>query len=164
MLTIYQNLKGRKMIYNIWKLIHVLAAIIFLGNITIGIFWKIQADKSADRLKIADTFKNLIKADKIFTMPSVTLLIIFGLGTAMQGNLSLVETTWILWSIVMIIISAFAFMSMLVPLQKQIYSFANNEEIFTWDKYLELSRKWDTWVTIATVTPYIAVILMVLKP
>lgn len=152
------------MIYNIWKLIHVLAAIIFLGNITIGIFWKLQADKSTDRLKIAETFKNLIKADRLFTMPSVTLLILFGLGTAMQGNLSLVETTWILWSIVMIIISAFAFMSKVSPLQKQIYALVNNEEKFTWDEYLVLSRKWNMWGTIATVTPYIAVILMVLKP
>ncbi len=152
------------MIYNIWKLIHVLAVIIFLGNITIGIFWKIQADKSTDRLKIADTFRNLIKADKVFTMPSVTLLILFGLGTAMQGNYSLVETPWILWSIVMIIISAFAFMSKVSNLQKQIYALANSEEKFTWDEYLVLSRKWNIWGTIATVTPYIAVILMVLKP
>jgi len=151
------------MIYNLWKLLHVLSAILFLGNITIGIFWKIQADKSTDRFKIAETFKNLIKADRLFTMPSVTLLIIFGIGTAMQGNLSLVETPWILWSIFMIIISAFVFMSKLVPLQKQIYAFAGNEEKFTWDEYLILSRKWTIWGTIATVTPYIAVILMVLK-
>ena len=151
------------MIYNIWKLIHVLAVIIFMGNITIGIFWKMQADKSTDRQKIADTFKNLIKADRIFTMPSVTLLILFGLGTAMQGDLSLVETPWILWSIIMIIISAFAFMSKVSPLQKQIYALASSEEKFTWDEYLVLSRKWNIWGTIATVTPYIAVALMVLK-
>ncbi len=151
------------MIYNIWKLVHVLAVIIFLGNITIGIFWKMQADKSTDRLKIADTFRNLIKADKIFTMPSVTLLVLFGLGTAMQGNYSLVETPWILWGIIMIIISGYAFMSKVSPLQKQIYAIASNEEKFTWDEYLVLSRKWNVWGTIATVPPYIAVILMVLK-
>lgn len=141
----------------------MLAVIIFLGNITIGIFWKIQADKSTDRLKIAETFRNLIKADKIFTMPSVTLLILFGLGTAMQGNYSLVETPWILWSIVMIIISGYAFMTKVAPLQKQIYALASSEEKFTWDEYLTLSRKWNIWGSIATVTPYIAVVLMVLK-
>ena len=151
------------MIYLIWKLLHVLAVIVFLGNITIGAFWKIQADKSTDRLKIAETFKNLIKADRIFTMPSVTILFIFGMGAAMQGNLSLVETPWILWSIVMLIISAFIFMSKLVPLQKQILALANDEEKFSWDVYLTLSRKWNIWGTIATITPYIAVVLMVLK-
>ena len=97
------------MIYNIWKLIHILAVIIFIGNITIGIFWKTQADKSNDRLKIAETFRNIIRADRIFTMPSVFVLFIFGLGAAMQGDLSLVETTWILWGIIMLIVSALAF-------------------------------------------------------
>jgi len=152
------------MIYNIWKLLHVLSAIIFVGNITIGIFWKMQADKSKDRLKIADTFKNLIKADKIFTMPSVTALIIFGLGTAMQGNYSLIETPWILWSIIMIIISAYAFMSNVVPIQKKIFALASNSDKFSWDDYSALSKKWNIWGSIATVTPYIAIVLMVLKP
>jgi len=152
------------MIYNIWKLLHVLSAILFIGSITVNIFWKMQADKSKDRLKIADTFKNIIKADKIFTMPSVTALILFGLGTAMQGNYSLVDTTWIFWSIIMIIISAYAFMSKVVPIQKKIYVLASNSEKFTWDEYSGLSKKWNLWGSIATITPYIAVILMVLKP
>ncbi|MCL5029071.1 MAG: DUF2269 domain-containing protein [Bacteroidetes bacterium] len=151
-------------IYLIWKLLHVLAAIIFLGNITIGAFWKFQADKSKDRSKIADTFKTLIKADRVFTMPSVTLLIIFGLGTAMQGNLSLVETPWILWGMIMVIISAIAFMSKVVPLQKKIVSLASNEQKFKWEDYEALSKSWNLWGTVATVAPYIAIILMVLKP
>ena len=151
------------MIYSIWKLLHILAVILFLGNITVGAFWKLQADKSTDRLKIVEIFKNLIKADRVFTMPSVTALFIFGVGAAMQGNLSLVETPWILWSIVMLIISAFVFMTKVVPLQKQIFELASSEEKFSWDLYLSLSRKWNVWGTIATVTPYIAVALMVLK-
>jgi uncharacterized membrane protein len=151
------------MIYSIWKLLHILAVIVFLGNITVGVFWKLQADKSKDRFKIIETFKNLIKADRIFTMPSVTALFIFGVGTAMQGNMSLVETSWIMWSIIMIIISAFVFMAKVVPLQKQILELAINEEKFSWDTYQSLSGKWNLWGTIATVTPYIAVALMVLK-
>lgn len=151
------------MVYNVWKLLHVLAAIIFLGNITIGIFWKLQADKSGDRLKIAETFKNIIKADKIFTVPSVALLFLFGAGAAMQGDLSLVETPWIFWSIVMFIISGIVFMYKLVPLQKQIHALANDPDKFSSEEYLKLSNKWNTWGMIATVTPYVAVVLMVLK-
>lgn len=152
------------MIYNIWKLLHIIAVIFFLGNITIGAFWKIQAEKTKERLKISDTFKNIIKADKLFTMPALTFLVIFGLGTAMQGNYSLVETPWILWSIIMLIISAYAFMAKLVPVQKEIYALTSNEEKYTWEKYRKLSKRWDIWSSIATITPYIAVILMVLKP
>ncbi|MHB8578471.1 MAG: DUF2269 family protein [Ignavibacteriaceae bacterium] len=152
------------MIYNIWKLIHILAAIIFIGNITIGIFWKTQADKSNDRLKIAETFRNIIRADRIFTMPSVFVLFIFGLGAAMQGDLSLVGTTWILWGIIMLIVSALAFMLKLVPIQKQIYAFACNQEKFSLDEYLILSKSWNIWAIIVVLIQYIAVALMVLKP
>jgi uncharacterized membrane protein len=151
------------MIYSIWKLLHVLAAIIFLGNITVGAFWKLQADKSLDRLKIADTFKNLIKAGRVFTMPSVAVLFVFGVGAAMQGNFSLIETPWILWSIVMLIISAFVFMVKVVPLQKQVFELAGSEDKFSWNVYLSLSKKWNLWSAIAAVTPYVAVVLMVLK-
>ncbi len=151
------------MIYNIWKLLHVLSVIIFMGNITIAIFWKMQADKSKDRLKIADTFKNIIKADKIFTMPSVTALIIFGVGTAMQGDLSLIETSWIFWSIIAILISTYAFMAKVVPIQKKILALANSEEKFTFEEYEKLSKNWNTWGALAVITPYIAVCLMVLK-
>ena len=151
------------MVYNLWKLLHVLSVIIFIGNITFGIYWKYQADKSKDRIKIADAFKNIIKADRIFTMPSVTALFIFGVGTAMQGNLSLIETSWIFWSIILLVISSYAFMAKVVPAQKKILALASSEEKFAWDEYNKLSKNWNTWGMIATVTPYIAVILMVMK-
>ncbi len=151
------------MVYNVWKLLHVLSVIIFLGNITFGIYWKVQADKSKDRLKIAEAFGTIIKADRIFTVPSVTAIFIFGVGTAMQGNLSLIETGWIFWSIILLIISAYTFMTKVVPLQKKIFALASNEEKFKWDVYTGLSKKWNFWGTIATVTPYMAVVLMVLK-
>lgn len=151
------------MVYNIWKLIHILFVIIFLGNITIEIFWKMQADKSKDRIKIAYTFQNIIKADRIFTIPSVTFLIIFGMGAAMAGGLPLVGTTWIFWSIILIIISAYSIIAKMAPIQKTILKLTKTEETFSFDKYTKLSKSWNLWGTLAVVTPYIAVILMTLK-
>ncbi len=151
------------MVYLILKLIHVAAVIIFMGNITVAIFWKNWAEKKKDREKLAFTFGGIIKADRIFTMPAVTLLIIGGVGAAMHGGFSLVETGWIFWSIILIIISAYAFMSRLVPIQKKIYALTNDEEKFTWEKYEELAKAWNRWDWVAVVTPYIALILMVLK-
>jgi uncharacterized membrane protein len=83
------------MVYLMLKLIHIIAAIIFLGNITIAPFWKTHAEKSKDRLKIADAFDGIIKADRYFTIPGVTILLIFGLGTALYGGYNLVEIGWI---------------------------------------------------------------------
>jgi uncharacterized membrane protein len=151
------------MIYLIWKLLHVFAAIIFVGNITLGPFWKTASDKTKDRGKIADTLKNIIRADRLFTMPSVAFLIIFGFGAQMSAGYEM-ETPWIMWGLVMVIISAIAFMAKVVPLQKKMYALASDENKFNWEEYQKLSKQWNIWGSIATLAPYIAVILMVLKP
>ena len=56
------------MVYLILKLIHMIAAIIFLGNITIAPFRKMRVEKQWNRLKVADAFDGIIKADRYFTM------------------------------------------------------------------------------------------------
>ena len=151
------------MAYLIWKLLHVIAAIIFIGNITIAPFWKAAADKSKDRLRIADTMKNIIRADRVFTMPSVTILIVFGFGAQMTFGYP-IETPWILWGLIMVVVSGVVFMTKVVPLQKKMYSLASDENKFNWEEYRKLSKQWNIWGSIATVAPYIAVVLMVLKP
>jgi uncharacterized membrane protein len=151
------------MAYLIWKLLHVIAAIIFIGNITIAPFWKAAADRSKDRLRIADTMKNIIRADMVFTMPSVTVLIVFGFGAQMTFGYP-IETPWILWGLIMVVVSGVVFMTKVVPLQKKMYSLASDENKFNWEEYRKLSKQWNIWGSIATVAPYIAVVLMVLKP
>ncbi|HEX9739734.1 MAG TPA: DUF2269 family protein [Ignavibacteriaceae bacterium] len=152
------------MVYLYLKFFHVLFVILFLGNITVGVFWKMFAQKSKDPEKIAFAFKGIIKADKYFTMPGVIGIIIFGVGGAMHGGLPILGTGWILWSIILFIISGAAFMAKLVPLQKQIAALASDKEKFNWDEYHRLAKQWDFWGFIALVTPYLATILMVVKP
>jgi uncharacterized membrane protein len=152
------------MVYLYLKFFHVLFVILFLGNITVGVFWKMFAQKSKDPEKIAFAFKGIIKADKYFTMPGVIGIIIFGVGGAMHGGLPILGTGWILWSIILFVISGAAFMAKLVPLQKQIAALASDKEKFNWDEYHRLAKQWDFWGFIALVTPYLATILMVVKP
>ena len=151
------------MAYLIWKLLHIIAAIIFIGNITIAPFWKAAADRSKDRLRIADTMKNIIRADRVFTMPSVTVLIVFGFGAQMTFGYP-IETPWILWGLIMVVVSGVVFMTKVVPLQKKMYSLASDENKFNWEEYRKLSKEWNIWGSIATIAPYIALVLMVLKP
>ncbi len=146
------------------KLFHVLFVVMFLGNITIGIFWKMYAQKSGDPDKIAFAFKGIIKADRIFTMPGVIGITIFGIAAAIYGGFPILGTGWILWAIILFIISGAAFMVKLAPLQKQIASLASDKNKFNWDDYHKLSRQWDFWGFVALVTPFMATILMILKP
>ena len=152
------------MAYLYIKLIHVLFVIIFLGNITIGLFWKMFAEKSKDPDKIGFAFKGIIKADRYFTVPGVIGITLFGFGAALHGGLPLLRTGWILWSIILFTISGIAFMVKLVPLQKKLAALASDKENFNWEEYHKLSKQWDFWGYVALLTPWIAVILMVIKP
>jgi uncharacterized membrane protein len=152
------------MVYLILILIHVVAVVIFLGNITIAPFWKSNAEKKKDRLLVLNAWEGIIRADRLFTMPGVVLLLIFGIGGALHGGFNIISTGWIFWSIIMYIISGSAFMIKVVPLQKKILAFAKDESKFNWDEYSKLTKQWDIWGSLATITPWIAVILMVIKP
>ncbi len=152
------------MVYLYLKLFHVLFVIMFLGNIAVGVFWKVFAQKSKDPEQIAFAFKGIIKADKYFTVPGVIGITIFGIGGAVHGGFPILGTGWIFWSIILFIISGITFMAKLAPLQKQIAALASDKEKFNWDEYHKLAKQWDLWGFIALITPFIAVILMVLKP
>jgi uncharacterized membrane protein len=152
------------MVYLILKLLHIIFVIMFLGNITVGVFWKMFAQKTKDPDKIAFAFKGIIKADRIFTMPGVIGITLFGIGAALHGKLPLLGTGWIFWSIVLFIISGIAFMVRLVPLQRKIAALASDKNNFTWEEYHKLSKEWDLWGAVALITPIIAVIIMVIKP
>lgn len=152
------------MVYLILVLIHVITVIIFLGNITIAPFWKMRAEKTKDRLYLIKTWEGIIRADKYFTMPGVSILTLFGIGAAAHFKYNFIETGWIFWSIIMLAISGAAFMVRVVPIQKNIVAYLTDESRFNWDGYNKLSKQWDVWGSIATLSPWIAVILMVLKP
>jgi len=152
------------MIYFILVLIHVIAVIIFLGNITITPFWKLQAEKTKDRLHILNSWEGIIRADRLFTMPGVTILLIFGMGAALHGGFNLISTGWIFWSIILYVVSATVFMIRVVPIQKKIVAIAKDESKFNFNEYGKLTKQWDVWGSVATITPWIVVILMVIKP
>ena len=122
------------------------------------------AEKTKDPDKIAFAFKGIIKADRYFTMPGVIGITLFGIAGAMHAGIPILGTGWILWSIILFSISGVVFMVKLVPLQKQLAALASYREKFNWDEYHKLAKQWDLWGYIALLTPWIATILMVIKP
>ncbi|HVE77419.1 MAG TPA: DUF2269 family protein [Gemmatimonadaceae bacterium] len=149
------------------KLLHVVAVVLFLGNIATGLFWKAHADRTGDPRLIAHTLEGVIRSDRLFTLPGVALIVLFGFAAAFAGGLPVLRTGWIFWSIVLFTVSGAAFMARVAPLQRQMLAVAraaHGAEAFDWARYRDLSRRWELWGAIALVTPVAAMALMVLKP
>jgi uncharacterized membrane protein len=154
--------------YLFLKLIHVTAVVLFLGNIITGVFWKIHADRSDDPAIIAHTMDGIIRADRLFTVPGVILIVIGGFGAASVGHLPMLRTRWILAGIVLLTLSGIAFMGWLVPVQRKLHALSRAAEgdpaRMDWDGYKRLSRQWNVSGLIALLAPILALVLMVLKP
>jgi uncharacterized membrane protein len=149
------------------KLAHVLGVVLFVGNIVTGVFWHKHAMGTRDARIIAHAMDGIIKADRLFTMPGVVLILATGIAGAIQGGLPILGTGWILWTVVLFAVSGLVFMVRLAPLQREMHRYAQAaaaSEVFDYVGYHRLSKQWDFWGALATVTPLVGIALMVLKP
>jgi uncharacterized membrane protein len=149
------------------KLVHVLAVVMFLGNIVTGVFWHRHALGTRDPHLIAHAMEGVIRSDRLFTMPGVLVILASGVLAALRGGYPILGTRWILWTIVMFAVSGLVFMLRLGPLQRRMAAFARAgaaSGAFDYVAYHRFSRQWDFWGAVATVTLLIGLALMVLKP
>jgi uncharacterized membrane protein len=152
--------------YSHFKLIHLLAVTIFLGNIITGLFWMRFAVNARDLNIINHTMKVIIKLDRYFTIPGVIAITAGGLMAAIYGHLPILRTGWIFWSIILFLISGLAFAFKVAPLQKKIYNLTLDKQSsthFDWANFNEVYLAWDIWGFIALITPLAAFVMMTLK-
>ena len=152
--------------YLVLKSLHVLSVVLFLGNIITGVFWKFHGDRVGTLAARAQALEGVIHSDRWFTMPGVLAIIITGVWMALDAHLPLLRTTWILWSLILFGISGVCFSVFVAPLQKKLLANVRAGIAGQWNQaeYHQLSRAWEIWGAIATLTPLIALFLMVLKP
>jgi uncharacterized membrane protein len=155
------------MIYLSLKFLHIVGAILFLGNITTAAFWKAHADRSRDPKIIAHALEGVMRADRIFTMPGVMMILFAGFAAALIARLPLFRTAWIAAGIALFAITALIFMGRVGPLQRRMLALARATDdgaSFDWATYDKLSRSWAVWGSIAVLLPVLAAAIMVFKP
>jgi uncharacterized membrane protein len=148
------------------KLAHLAAVIIFLGNITTGLFWHAHAARTRDPKLLAHTMDGIIRSDRLFTLPGVILIIAAGVALAVYGHFPLLKTGWILWTLVLFAISGIIFGSRVAPMQRELKAIAERgmQGHFDYRRYHTLAIRWEIWGGVALLTPAAGLALMVLKP
>ena len=153
--------------YLLAKLLHVVAVVLFLGNITTGLFWHLHAARTKDAKLLAHTMDGIIRADRIFTVPGVVLIIVTGFAAAIYGQLPILRTGWILWTLVLFLAAGVIFMIRVAPLQRRLHALAQagvQSGTFDYAAYHALAVRWESWGAAALLTPFAGLVLMVLKP
>jgi uncharacterized membrane protein len=152
--------------YFILKSLHILAVVLFLGNIVTGVFWKAHGDRAGTLAARAQALDGVIRSDRWFTLPGVMVIILTGVLLAMTLGLPLLSTRWIGWSLVLFGISGVVFSARVGPLQKKLLANVQAGMAGAWNEseYQSLSRAWQAWGWLATGAPVVALVLMVTKP
>jgi uncharacterized membrane protein len=153
--------------YLLIKLLHIVAVIAFVGNITTGIFWHTHAARTRDPKLLAYTMGGIIRSDRLFTIPGVIGIIVTGIAAAIYGNLPILRTGWILWTLILFMASGLIFMIRVAPLQRQLRALAEaaaQSGTFDYAHYRALAVRWEVWGSAALLTPLAGLALMVLKP
>jgi uncharacterized membrane protein len=155
------------MTYLVLKLLHVLAAISFFGNITLGLFWQAQASRTRDARALAFTLETIARSDRFFTKPGAIGLLATGLAIAYVGGFPIVATGWILWTLVIFLAGGAIYGALAGPARKQLLALAQRDAqagTFSEAEHAALSKRFHRWVGVAWATPVIGLVLMVLKP
>jgi uncharacterized membrane protein len=149
------------------KLLHIFAVVMFLGNIITGVFWHRHAERTRNPRLLAHAMDGVIRSDRLFTMPSIIVIIASGVVAAIQAGMPLLRTGWIAWTLLLFGISGILFMVRVAPLQRKLRKLAEAGAAsgsFDYDGYHRVALQWEIWGAAATLTPLIGLALMVLKP
>jgi uncharacterized membrane protein len=150
----------------IFKFIHVLGAILFLGNVITAAFWKVRADYGRDFRVLHQAAKNVLLADYVFTGPGIVILAVFGHLAAHKLGYPIWTTGWLALSYILFIISAVIWLAVLIPAQIKMVRYSK-VAMETGEMPAENKRwtmLWNGFGILNTVIPFVIVYLMVVKP
>jgi uncharacterized membrane protein len=143
------------------KIVHVLAACLFLGNVVVSGTWAALAERTGKYEIIAFSNRMVLITDLLFTLTGAIAVVVTGSmmahrygGAASQG--------WIAWSYALFGISGLIWALVLVPIQLRQRVLLRRDHAIT-REYLKLSRIWQISGAVATIVPLPILYLMVAK-
>ena len=151
--------------YLLLKTIHVVAAIVFVGNVVATAVWKTLADRTQDPRVVAFGQRLVTVTDFVLTGPGAVAVLITGLLMMRSYQVPLVEILWLLWGLILFGAAGLLWVAVLVPVQlKQARLVRDLGDGEIPEEYWRLDRVWAVVGMVATLLPLINVYLMVMKP
>jgi uncharacterized membrane protein len=147
------------------KALHLLGVVWFLGNIIVTGYWLLMADRSGDRRVKAFAMRQVIRADYMFTLPGVAVILITGWWMLHLMERGLFDLLWAAWGLALFAASGLIWILFLVPIQRRLQEYAGRAwegEEFPAD-HRRLLERWYVWGLIATLLPLANLFLMTYK-
>lgn len=154
------------MSYELLKTIHILGAILLLGNITVTAWWKGMANRTGNPDIIAYAQRQVTLTDFLFTLPGAVLIVASGDFIAYVLMTDSWSIRWLTWGRLLFIASGLIWLFILVPVQirqaRLARTFAADKEIPS--AYWRLNTYWYVFGIVAVLLPMANLYWMVFKP
>jgi uncharacterized membrane protein len=146
--------------YETHKILHILGAILLVGNVTVGPLWIILAWRSRDPKLLGWSARALALADIVFTVPGTQLLLWNGL--AMTGTFGgLRAQAWLYQTAIMLVVTAVFAPTVVLYYQEKFI--ARAEEQAPRETVNAALFRWSLWGTIVMLPFGAALFTMVAK-
>lgn len=152
------------MSYELLKTLHVLGAVLFIGNIIVTALWKALADRTRDAAIIGFGQRLVLITDVVFTAVGIVLLA--WTGPAMTSQAGGLGSAWVAWGTGLFAVAGLLWITVLVPVEilqaRLARGFAHGGDIP--QRYWQLANVWMGAGTMATILLLVTLGLMVMKP
>lgn len=146
------------------KLMHIIGAILFIGNIIIAAAWMTLAMFTRQVKVLHFAAKGVNMADILFTIPGVLLLFINGLVMApVFGGGNVLGASWVVAALALFIVSGVVWGGFLLRYQFQLVDLSATGDTVS-PEFNRALMKWTGWGILATILPIISLVIMVFKP
>ena len=143
------------------KIIHLVCACLFLGNVIVSGIWALLAERTRNHAIIQFSNRMVLITDGLFTLLGSIGIVWTGHG--MAENFGGAEGhPWIQWSYGLLSFSGLIWLFVLVPIQFKQRALLRNTDTVS-EAYWRLSRIWQMAGAVATLLPMPIVYLMVTK-
>ena len=143
------------------KIVHVLSACLFLGNVVVSGTWAALAERTRNYEVIAFSNRLVLITDLLFTLTGSVLVVLT--GSTMAHRFGGADSQgWIAWSYALFGISGLIWAILLVPIQLRQRVLLRRDKAITVE-YLRLSKIWQISGAVATVVPLPIMYLMITK-
>jgi len=143
------------------KIIHLICACLFLGNVIVSGVWAVFAERTGRHEIIKFSNRLVLITDVLFTATGALGVVITGhlMADRFGGDTA---HGWITWSYMLFGLSGLIWVFVLVPIQLKQRALLARFDYITAD-YLRLSRLWQISGAVATLVPLPIIYLMVSK-
>lgn len=148
---------------------HIAGAVVFLGNIIVTGVWMLLAERTRSIPVIHFSAKAVIRADFLFTLPGVLLLVINGVVMVVArwgGWDAFHQISWVTIALALFIASGVIWVGALIPAQHRMAVFSDPTAYpdSPPSQFTAAIRRWYFWGVLAILLPVASLYLMVHKP